>query len=373
MTTNQKYLVLACDGGGIRGLITALLLEQLGPGLLGQVYLFAGTSTGGILSLGLACGVPVAELVSLYETDGEQIFTKSQCLGGPGAQAAAAAALAPAQGAPVGGIWTDILQYLAELICVKYDNAGLMGAVNSTLGGSAGATLSSLDRNVMVTTFQLYGNEPNGAWGPLELHNIPNITDNPSASTKVIDAAMSTSAAPTYFPPYNHPAFGYCADGGVFANNPALLAVSKLIESGIPLESIWVLSLSTGNTVNSYPPSLINSVYAPASAFGPFFWLFPEAQQSTQGTQQTYTPGMPLTSALFDGVSEVNDYQCSLVIPKGQYKRANVPLTAPVALDDYSPQAIQAMKDAVSSYTGESGGEWAGIVSWINDNFPGGS
>ncbi|HYE16296.1 MAG TPA: hypothetical protein VD968_17795, partial [Pyrinomonadaceae bacterium] len=75
----------------------------------------------------------------------------------------------------------------------------------------------------------------------------------------------------------------------------------------------------------------------------------------------------------FDGVSEVNDYQCSLVLPKGQYKRANVPLTAPVALDDYSPQAIQAMKDAVSSYTGEPGGEWAGIVSWINDNFPGGS
>ena len=51
-------LIVSCDGGGIRGLIVALLLQQLNseyPDFLGRTYLHAGTSTGGIISLAMAC------------------------------------------------------------------------------------------------------------------------------------------------------------------------------------------------------------------------------------------------------------------------------------------------------------------------------
>ncbi|HYN86161.1 MAG TPA: patatin-like phospholipase family protein [Pyrinomonadaceae bacterium] len=365
--STDKYLIISCDGGGIRGLITALLLDQLHPAFLQQAYLFAGTSTGGILALALASGLPTSQLVDLYEKDGPQIFTLSSCYSSQEAADARAAAAAVAPRASLGG-WPNILQYLNELICVKYDNGGLQSVINSTLGSKAAATLGSLDRHVMVTTLRLYNPQTN-AWGPLMFHNIPNIPDNPTASTRVLDAAMSTSAAPTYFPPYDHPAFGYCADGGMVANNPAVLAAAMLIESGIKREQLWMLSLSTGDTINSYPPSLVGGYVAPYF-YGPFFWLFPAAQTSTENGTATYTPSMPLTSAVFDGVSDINDYMCSQILVRGQYKRANVPLTTPVALDDYSPASIQAMQDAVQSYVTLTGGEWADIVNWVKTNFP---
>jgi predicted acylesterase/phospholipase RssA len=367
--TAPRYLIISCDGGGIRGLITALLLEKLKPGFLQQTYLFAGTSTGGIIALALASGLSPSRLVQLYSKDGAKIFTTSTCFGS--SEVAKVREAVASSKASVGGVWSDILEhlyeYLEDLICVKYDNGGLKSVINLTLGSKASATIGSLQRKVMVTTFRLFNVQTN-AWAPLVFHNIPNIPNNQTASTQVIDAAMSTSAAPTYFPPYNHPAFGYCADGGVVANNPALLAASMLIESGIPREQIWMLSLSTGDTINSYPPSLINSTYAP-NFYGPFFWLFPVAQSG----KVTYTPSMPLTSAVFDGVSDINDYMASQILAPGQYKRANVPLETPVALDDYSQLAIQAMTTAVHKYTTRQGGEWAGILNWIATNFPSGT
>jgi hypothetical protein len=372
----SRYLIISCDGGGIRGLITALLLDHINcnaSSFLQQTYLFAGTSTGGIIALALASGLTTSQLVNLYSNDGAQIFTPSACLGS--SEAAKVREAVTSSTASLGDIWSDIGEYLLELICVKYDNSGLKSVVNSTLGSKASATIGSLNRKVLVTTFQLYKAQADSwgqanAWGPLVFHNIPNIPNNQTASTQVIDAAMSTSAAPTYFPPYNHPTFGYCADGGVVANNPAILAASMLIDSGIPREQIWMLSLSTGDTINSYPPSLVSSTYAPYF-YGPFFWLFPVAQTPVSGPPP-YTPSMPLTSAVFDGVSDINDYMASQILVPGQYMRANVPLTTPVALDDYSQAAIQAMTDAVNTYTKPTNPnpEWVNIIKWIKSNFP---
>lgn len=366
-----KYLIISCDGGGIRGLITSLLLDRIdcnAGSFLQQAYLFAGTSTGGIIALALASGLTPSQLVTLYSQDGAQIFTTSACFGSSEA-AKAREAVAPSA-ASAGSIWDDILQYVQDLICVKYDNGGLKSVINSNLGSKASATIGSLKKKVLVPTFRLFNPHTN-AWAPLVFHNIPNIPNNPTTNTQVIDAAMSTSAAPTYFPPYNCPTFGYCADGGVVANNPAVLAASMLIESGIPREQIWMLSLSTGDTLNSYPATLINGPYAPSS-YGPFFWLFPVAQTSTQNGTPAYTPSMPLTSAVFDGVSDINDYMCSQILAPGQYVRANVPLNTPVALDDYSPGAINAMTDAVNTYANPTNPnpEWVNIIKWIKSNFP---
>lgn len=376
MTTEDsapRYLIVSCDGGGIRGLITALLLDRIdcnANSFLQQTYLFSGTSTGGIIALALAAGLSPSQLVTLYSQDGAQIFTPSACFGS--SEVSKIREAVASSGASLGSIWGDILEYLADLVCVKYDNGGLKSVINSTLGSKASATIGSLDRKVLVTSFQLYKAQADSwgqanSWAPLVFHNVAN---NPTANTQIIDAAMSTSAAPTYFPPYNHPTFGYCADGGVVANNPAALAASMLMESGIPREQIWMLSLSTGDTVNSYPPSLVGGTYGPYF-YGPFFWLFPVAQTSTQNGKTAYTPSMPLTSAVFDGVSDINDYVASKVLAPGQYMRANVPLDTPVALDDYSPQAIQAMTDAVSTYTNPNNPnpEWVNIIKWIKSNF----
>ena len=75
----KKYLILSCDGGGIRGLLTALLLKELDKscGLLQRVDLFAGTSTGGILAIGLAGGLGIDRLIDLYKAKAKNIFEKS--------------------------------------------------------------------------------------------------------------------------------------------------------------------------------------------------------------------------------------------------------------------------------------------------------
>src|SRR5215213_1985690 len=79
--TMSNYFIVSCDGGGIRGLVTAMLLEDLEakcPGFLSQVALFAGTSTGGIIALGLAAEIPIRKIRSIYESKAAQIFEPFQ-------------------------------------------------------------------------------------------------------------------------------------------------------------------------------------------------------------------------------------------------------------------------------------------------------
>src|SRR5262245_1918539 len=74
------YRILTIDGGGIRGLLTTILLERLEaavPGFLSRIDLFAGTSTGGILALGLASGVTPNAARALYEEKGPAVFQDS--------------------------------------------------------------------------------------------------------------------------------------------------------------------------------------------------------------------------------------------------------------------------------------------------------
>lgn len=363
--SSSKYLILACDGGGIRGLITALLIQDLFknfPTLLNQVYLLAGTSTGGIVSLALACGVSADQLVNLYRTQGKQIFTPSTCLQTVQAAKSSISTATPAAGTTDTSWWEYIWEHLEELICAWYTNTGLKSAIQTQLGSNASLPLNKLSQYVLVNTFQLSNSK--NVWTPLQLTNLPNIKNNDSGTTAVIDAAMSSSAAPMYFPPYQHPTYGYCADGGVFANNPGTIALTTLIESGVQLENIWMLSLSTGNTLNCYPASIINLV-GPQD-FGPLFWFFPTSQPIQAVAGQPYTPALPLMSAFFDGTSEMDAYQCGQLLGM-RYQRATVNLTQPIALNDYSPATITAMTNSTNSYIASSA--WTTIVSWLNTNF----
>jgi len=178
------YRILSIDGGGIRGLLTAVLLDRLVtavPGWLDRVDLFAGTSTGGILVLGLAKGLPPSAIVKLYRQDGQRVFSAS---------------------------WLRRLLDLGGWLGARYDNAGLRGALEELLGP---ATLGDLPRRVLVPTFEL---DNHGAkdlprtWKPKFFHNFPG--PDSDAAERVVDVAVRTSAAPTYFPTYQ----GYI-DGGV--------------------------------------------------------------------------------------------------------------------------------------------------------------
>ena len=82
-TTTKKYppyYIMSFDGGGIRGYLSILILRKLlkeNPDILDKIDLFAGTSTGGIIALGLAYGIDIDVILELYRYKGGEIFKDS--------------------------------------------------------------------------------------------------------------------------------------------------------------------------------------------------------------------------------------------------------------------------------------------------------
>jgi patatin-like phospholipase/acyl hydrolase len=340
----MAYCIVSCDGGGIRGLLPALLIQKIEndiPGFLTNVNLFAGTSAGGMVSLGLACEVPIDNIVDMFAQDGSQIFT-------PYASTPTERTISPSPlAAPAAGeswwqwLMANLYGILDSIAFVKYTNTGLQALLSGLLPNT---TLAGLSNAVLVTTFQL---DASGNWAPITISNLPN---DPSSATYPIDAALSTSAAPTYFPPYQHPTFGYCIDGGVFANNPGSVALAAALKSGVALSDIVMLSIGTGSFAENM------QVIPPATNYGPLMWMLPLSYNAT--------PAAPLMSILMDGVSTVDTSVCQQILGNN-YLRLQVPLPSAVPLDGY--QDVTELETAANAYMASAA--WTQAESWIKQVF----
>ncbi len=220
----MAYRVLALDGGGIRGVFTTTILgrlEEAAPGILSRVDLFAGTSTGGIIALGLAAGLTPDELTRLYLERGGEIFESRY----------------------------GVLDHAAKLIWAEYDNRNLERILEATFTSRGVVTLGDLPRRVLIPTFDLDSGGRAGrlagagrTWKPKFFHNFPG--PGSDAGERIVDVALRTSAGPTYFPTYQ----GY-VDGGVIANNPSMAALAQAIHPDTGrqrLEDVCLLSVGTG-------------------------------------------------------------------------------------------------------------------------------
>jgi patatin-like phospholipase/acyl hydrolase len=194
--------ILAIDGGGIRGLIPALVLAEIesrtGRPISSLFDLVAGTSTGAIIACGLTRPqpMPADQLAAIYEQEGPQIFDASRVK----------------QVSSLGGVIDE-----------RYDARELVKSLRRHLGNTA---LGEAVTGVLVTAYDLEAREA------LVLRRDDDVS--------MVDAAHASSAAPTYFEPVRLGA-RTLIDGGVFAINPAVLAYAEA--SG----SIDVLaSLGTG-------------------------------------------------------------------------------------------------------------------------------
>jgi len=347
----MSYLILSCDGGGIRGYLSSLLLQQLDNDLHifgtnnGNIDLYAGTSTGGLIALALAQGKSIGDIVNLYATKAADIFTPADW------QWWTCSPLNVDAG--VAAFDTG----LKEAYQVLYDNIGdpsLQTMLKAFVPGNP--QLSSLPNKVMVATFQLDGSgTAPGSWSPLVIDNFEN---SPGASSYLYDAALSTSAAPVYFPPYQHPQFGWCSDGGLFANNPAALAIGRVIEEGESLSDIVMLSVGTGITAASLPVPEDKRL-----CFGLRYWAWL--------SQSGPTPPFPVLNAMMDGVSASSDSLCSSLLGGssngGRYMRANPALPYAVALNDYSPATMGMFEDVATKYFASD--EWKKIEAWVESTF----
>ena len=272
------YRILSLDGGGIRGLLTTGMLERLEVdlGIIGQVDLFAGTSTGGVIALGLAAGYGPGEIGELYEIHAREAFADS--------------------------VLDDIVD-LGKLIGAEYDFWNLKKILKRRFGHM---TLNDLPRRVLISTFDMDDDNADPAlrtWKPKFFHNFPG--PDSDGHELVIDVALRTSAAPTFFPVYQ----GYI-DGGVVANNPSTCALAQALHpetGGQSLSDIALFSVGTG----------LSRRYLP---------LADEDWGLAQWARH-------LVNVMMDGRTGVADYQVRQILGR-QYQRLNPDLPSDIGLDD---------------------------------------
>jgi patatin-like phospholipase/acyl hydrolase len=233
--------ILAVDGGGVGGIIPARLLDQLyaaDPRIISQADLVAGTSTGGLIALGLGRGKTPGDICQLYRDQAKNIFSRAN------------------------------RRYLAvRTFKAKFDPAGLREAVRTVVGDLTLGELTAKPVLVPVTAVQRRDgrHKPAGIFlsTAFRLTGNPRLEKYASSRWRCVDVALATAAAPTFFPahavddPDGHGRW-VCWDGGVVANNPALAAVGEVMRlelaergatvraAGEPHPDIRVLTLGTG-------------------------------------------------------------------------------------------------------------------------------
>ena len=325
----MTFRLLSCDGGGIRGYLSSKLIQALdkatGGKLLSGVHGFAGTSTGGLISVSLASGVDIATVVDIYATKAAEIFTPNRNWAATEKDEKAIQAALEDKGLEAGP---------GYLGCA-YTSAGLVSVMTPYLGTK---TLGEIGGKLLaVNSAQLWNAAISPAhWAPVTLNNKGVGADY--GSVTLLDAALATSAAPTYFPPHQIAGLGYFADGGTFANDPVLNGMEVAIASGAAsaLGDIEIVSIGTGISPQGIPASDIGN---PLN-WGVLKWLKPWASGGA--------PATPLLNLTLDLASQNLGAITERLLGK-QLVRINPVLSKPVALDEYSPQDYRIMDEAIAA------------------------
>jgi patatin-like phospholipase/acyl hydrolase len=271
--------VLAIDGGGIRGLIPALVCTEIerrsGRRVFELFDLIAGTSTGGIIACAVCAPdpLPASELVKLYEDEGPDIFDRSLF---------------------------QRIRSADGLLDEKYDDAALDRALERFLGHKR---LAETKPDLIVPSYDT------ALPGPYFFKS-SKARDAPEDDFPLSIVARATSAAPTSFEPVDA-GDKSLVDGGVFATNPAMCALAEALNVVSPKEVV-VVSLGTGQRTHQRSFDEIKD-------WGLAAWA------------------RPILDVVFDGVSDAVDYQLERVLTADRYWRFQVELTlASDDLDDAS-------------------------------------
>lgn len=277
-TEKPPIRILSIDGGGIRGILPARVLQHIEEAAgrkINEIFdLIAGTSTGGILGCGLFHGVPAKDLGDLYVRRGGEIFAHSlwrsaKTIGGidgPRYDAGVieeilAEILGDARLSDQPGPRRDAkAELLVPTYVIELPRAVVIGGVPTTrtpmLFNSWKARGSFLASGETAAAFDF----------------------------ALKDVARATSAAPTYFSPaqYRNRAGDIYAsvDGAVFANNPAMCALVAAQQLHGRDRRYIVVSIGTGSLERAIP-------YDEAKNWGEIHWLMPVLSVLMDGNVDT--------------------------------------------------------------------------------------
>lgn len=214
--SDGNFRILSLDGGGVRGAFTAAFLDaierQAGRRLIDCFDLITGTSTGGLIAIGLALDFPAERLVRFYESSCPQLF--------PTAFA------------------SRTYRAARHWVAAKHDARALAASLRQFFGDDT--TLAHARCPVVIPTFDVGMGKP----VCLKTHHHPLLVHD--RSRKAWEVGMATSSAPTYFAPFQSSWGPTYVDGGVWANRPSLVGIVEAVKYfGVPLGNLNVLSVGT--------------------------------------------------------------------------------------------------------------------------------
>jgi patatin-like phospholipase/acyl hydrolase len=213
--------ILSLDGGGLKGLFSAALLAQLEEDLETRLVdhfdLIVGTSTGGLIALGLGAGIPLPKMVEFYERIGPKVFK------------------------------TGLLRTVKQAVRAKHSAKPLRDALEEVFGD---AILGESEKRLVIPSYSLDDDD-------VYLFKTPHHTRlKRDGRVPMVDVALATSAAPIYLPSA-HLGHQRLIDGGVWANNPTFIGIAEAVSMlGANLDQVRVLSLGTTDPVKSRPRRL---------------------------------------------------------------------------------------------------------------------
>jgi len=220
--TTTDFHILSLDGGGIKGLFSAAVLafleEDCSIRIAEHFDLITGTSTGGIIALGLGAGLSPREIVQFYVDEGPKIFKAH--------------------------FFSGIQQYATS----KFLPVSLEAAVKKCFKD---LRLADSIKPLVIPSFNLGEDE-------VYIFKTPH-HERFTRDFKVPlwQVAMATSAAPCFLPAFKKIDGMRLIDGGVWANNPIILGIAEATSVfSRPLGTIRVLSLGTTDEVKHRPPNL---------------------------------------------------------------------------------------------------------------------
>lgn len=202
--------ILTIDGGGIKGVFPASFLATVENAIEGNIAdyfdLIVGTSTGGIIALGLGLGLPAEKMLGFYEEHGPTIFKGNRGF-----------------------------RWLRWLGTSKYRSAPLEEALRSCFGDKR---LGDSKKRLVIPSLNL----ENGETYIYKTAHHPRLERD--YKEKAVEVALKTAATPTYFSTRRSSVGTPLIDGGMWANNPVGMAVVEAITLlDWPRDTLKVLSL----------------------------------------------------------------------------------------------------------------------------------
>lgn len=242
--------ILSLDGGGYLGLTTISFLEALEEHFKSschqQFTFFTGTSTGAIIALSLAAGRTAKEVATLYQELGDEVF-------------------------PSPTIFRRVSRSMRTVFRAKHDNEALKGCLTRVFGDTTLADISAQGKHVLVPAYSLTNGRPR----IFKTDHSANLSRDGGRCLR--DIALASAAAPTYLPvvAVRDPVSGvnelYC-DGGVCANNPALLAYTEAM-CELRVDHVRILSISTPRTDMATRAWVLDHSNANSPNWGYVGWL----------------------------------------------------------------------------------------------------